>query len=183
MSFNESIIQEAKSKAGYWCCICHKPSVSLEAHHIIPQKDGGSDNLENAAPLCPNCHSDYGDNKEKRKGIKERRDWWYEQVANMYSRNESALIKKISEDVSNINNDKLPELKRTMGEFLKLRIDQITSDTAEVAVSSMLSGATASAFSTRLDDRVHANMRCHRCGTQIGLLIGTNSCPNCKNPL
>lgn len=28
----------------------------LEVHHIVPLADGGSDTVENAAALCPNCH-------------------------------------------------------------------------------------------------------------------------------
>ena len=29
----------------------------LEVHHIVPLKDGGINELENLALLCPNCHA------------------------------------------------------------------------------------------------------------------------------
>jgi len=30
---------------------------TAEVHHIIPESEGGSDQLENLTTLCPNCHS------------------------------------------------------------------------------------------------------------------------------
>lgn len=65
MPFPEHIKFEAKKKAHFSCIICHKPFV--EVHHIIPQHEGGSDALENAAPLCGYCHDVYGENPTKRK--------------------------------------------------------------------------------------------------------------------
>lgn len=47
-------------------------------HLITPQSEGGPDTLENAAPLCPSCHSDYRGNPDKRKWIRETRDFWWE---------------------------------------------------------------------------------------------------------
>ncbi len=183
MPFSDTTKQEARSKSGYACCICHQVSVSLEVHHIIPQEDNGPDTLDNAAPACPNCHSDFGANPEKIKRIKEMRDWWYKQVKNMYSSSETAQIKKISEDLSNIN-EKLPDLKETLNEFTKSWIQQITPKNAQMIASSIISGATASSvMATKLGDRVYANMKCGKCGTQIGLLVGTNNCPNCGNPI
>ena len=34
--------------------------------------------MDNAAPLCQNCHDQFGANPEKRKTIRNMRDWWYE---------------------------------------------------------------------------------------------------------
>lgn len=58
------------------CCVCR--AVGIEVHHIVPLADGGPDELENAAPLCPSCHETYGANPQKRKFIRESRDLWYE---------------------------------------------------------------------------------------------------------
>lgn len=76
MSFSEKVKIEAKKKAGFRCVICQEPFV--EVHHIIPQKEGGEDTLNNAAPLCSRCHDLYGDNPSKRKQIRQMRDHWYE---------------------------------------------------------------------------------------------------------
>src|SRR5437016_1760860 len=42
-----------------------------------PQAQGGSDDIDNAAPLCQNCHARFGANPEKRTEIRLMRDWWY----------------------------------------------------------------------------------------------------------
>lgn len=76
MSFSEKVKIEAKKKAGFRCVICQEPFV--EVHHIIPQKEGGEDTINNAAPLCSRCHDLYGDNPSKRKQIRQMRDHWYE---------------------------------------------------------------------------------------------------------
>lgn len=76
MSFSEKVKIEAKKKAGFRCVICQEPFV--EVHHIVPQKEGGEDTINNAAPLCSRCHDLYGDNPSKRKQIRQMRDHWYE---------------------------------------------------------------------------------------------------------
>ncbi len=81
MVFSEKIKLDAKEKAHFRCCICYKKFV--EVHHITPQADGGSDLLENAAPLCASCHDLYGGNPEKRKQIKQMRDHLWTLVAEM----------------------------------------------------------------------------------------------------
>lgn len=76
MSFSEKVKIEAKKKAGFRCVICQEPFV--EVHHIVPQKEGGEDTINNAAPLCSRCHDLYGDNPSKRKQIRQMRDHWNE---------------------------------------------------------------------------------------------------------
>lgn len=76
MSFSEKVKIEAKKKAGFRCVICQEPFV--EVYHIVPQKEGGEDTINNAAPLCSRCHDLYGDNPSKRKQIRQMRDHWYE---------------------------------------------------------------------------------------------------------
>lgn len=76
MPFTESVKQEAKRRSDFCCIACRQPFV--EVHHIIPQAQGGSNDLDNAAPLCAQCHDIYGQNPDKRKQIREMRDWWWE---------------------------------------------------------------------------------------------------------
>lgn len=83
MAFSEKVKKEVRKKSCCRCIICHKPFV--EIHHIIPLAEGGSDNIENAAPLCAYCHDIYGNNSDKRKQIKEMRDSWYEIMERRYN--------------------------------------------------------------------------------------------------
>lgn len=69
--------KEIKEKAHYKCCICESYDF-LEIHHIIPKKEGGTDNDDNLVPLCVSCHKHYGGNPDLRKWIREKRDFWYD---------------------------------------------------------------------------------------------------------
>jgi len=75
MGFNERIKKEVRKLSHFSCCLCK--NIGAEIHHIIPQEDGGADDLDNAAPLCPTCHELYGGNPRKRKIVREARDQWY----------------------------------------------------------------------------------------------------------
>lgn len=76
MPFSENIKQSVKERAHFKCCLCHKYWVA-DVHHIKPEAEGDPDTEDNAAPLCANCHDLYGGNPEKRKFIRENRDFWY----------------------------------------------------------------------------------------------------------
>jgi hypothetical protein len=76
MAFPEKLKLQAKQRANFSCVICHQPFVDV--HHIVPQSDGGPDSIENAAPLCGSCHDLFGGNPDKRKQIREMRDFWWE---------------------------------------------------------------------------------------------------------
>lgn len=83
MAFSESIKQEVREKARHTCAWCRQRG-SVDIHHIIPQKEGGSDTLENAAPLCKSCHGDFGNNPDHRKRIVEMRDQLYKDNETIY---------------------------------------------------------------------------------------------------
>lgn len=38
------------------CSICGWNESTCDVHHIIPKKEGGSDNFDNLIVVCPNCH-------------------------------------------------------------------------------------------------------------------------------
>lgn len=78
MPFPESLKRKIRERALYHCCLCQKISLSLEIHHIIPEANDGPNTEDNAAPLCPGCHDDFGGNPEKRTRIREMRDRWYD---------------------------------------------------------------------------------------------------------
>ena len=81
MPFPEPMKQEVKREANFTCCYCHNINYKVDVHHIIPESDGGSDEKDNAAPLCGNCHTSYGKNPDFRKEIRSRRNLWYETCA------------------------------------------------------------------------------------------------------
>lgn len=43
-------------RAGMGCAICGWNEAACDIHHIIPKKDGGSDDNGNLIYICPNCH-------------------------------------------------------------------------------------------------------------------------------
>ena len=95
MPFPESLKAELRKRAAFRCCRCHE--IGVEIHHIVPQADGGADGEDNAAPLCPNCHTWFGGNPDKRKEIREMRDWWYGVVQTKYGARENDMASKLDE--------------------------------------------------------------------------------------
>lgn len=90
MSFPERVKDEAYAKCGRRCCICHKfCGKKMELHHIVQKAYGGDDSMDNAIPLCFDCHADMGKADPKHpKGkhysareLRMHRDNWYEIVA------------------------------------------------------------------------------------------------------
>ncbi|MBU4566275.1 MAG: HNH endonuclease [Desulfarculus sp.] len=83
---------KARTKVLLWsdrhCCLCKKPcDTNIEVHHIVPEANGGSNRIENAIPLCFDCHGkvqNYNDyhplgNKYKPEELKARREQVYEE--------------------------------------------------------------------------------------------------------
>lgn len=183
MSFNEKIKKEVRRRTGFACCGCQKNSFSLEIHHIISQEDGGPSTIDNAAPLCPTCHSDFGNNTEKRKRVKEMRDWWYETVEKMYKPRDFALLESISKDITDVNNN-LPEIKKTLNEFVSLKINEITPQNAQMAVSSIVSTAVAGGIELADSSAPYSftNFKCQRCGYNGNIPISDPSGKNDECP-
>ncbi len=57
MAFNRTEAENLIVQTGRRCCICHRLH-DVQLHHIIPSGEGGSDNIDNAISLCPNCHNE-----------------------------------------------------------------------------------------------------------------------------
>lgn len=57
MSFDAAEVDRLLVQTGRRCCIC-KTLHRVQVHHITPQGQGGSDNIDNAIPLCPSCHDE-----------------------------------------------------------------------------------------------------------------------------
>jgi len=102
MGFSEAQKKEVRQRAGYRCCWCQEVG-DIEVHHIVPEKEGGTNDIDNAAPLCGRCHNTFGDNPSLRKQIRERRDWLYERVAKMYPDHPDPNLEKLSKLVGSIH--------------------------------------------------------------------------------
>lgn len=159
MSFSEKTKLEVKHKTAFRYCRCQ--SIGIDVHHIIPEKDSGSDDISNAAPLCQNCHDQFGGNPEKRKEITQMRDWWYEKCGEMFSQpgHEDFLdkLRQINEKIESIQDSQLgvPELKDMLkGISIKL-IDDITPETARTTASGIINATTT----TTLGEGVYVSFK------------------------
>lgn len=154
MGFSEPLKKEVRQKAGYRCCWCQMVG-DIQVHHIIPEKDGGPDTIDNAAPLCPSCHSVLGSNPEKRKTMKERRDWLYEGVARMYPDHPDPNLEKLSGLLASIQEKqgefgqhvqvKMGEIKSILGQYVKImkqEVDKLTPETVRTGTTSILNASS-----------------------------------------
>jgi len=144
MAFTEDLKQEVRQKAAFQCCRCKR--IGVEIHHIIPQADGGPDTIDNAAPLCPACHEDFGANPIKRKQIREMRDWWYGRVEAMYGASAgNEMLQKLSTEITALKEDKatdqnaLDELKVTLKQLSDQIIENVTTADAAGTASDLYS--------------------------------------------
>jgi hypothetical protein len=59
MAFIRDEVSELLSQCHRRCCICHRfCGVKIETDHITPVESGGSDDIENAIPVCFECHAE-----------------------------------------------------------------------------------------------------------------------------
>lgn len=65
MPFTETIKKTVRKLSDQRCCVCHHIQIGVDIHHIVPVSDDGPDTIDNAAPLCPNCHRLYGAIRER----------------------------------------------------------------------------------------------------------------------
>jgi HNH endonuclease len=100
MAFSEELKLSVKRRAHFGCCLCHE--LFVEIHHILPQSEGGPDTEPHAAPLCPSCHETYGANPEKRKFIREVRDFWYELCEKRYPSTGESIKSALAEALKNV---------------------------------------------------------------------------------
>src|SRR3989344_3198726 len=118
MAFSENLKLTVRKMAAFRCCRCHE--IGVDIHHIIPQAEGGPDDIDNAAALCQNCHDRFGANPEKRKEIRQMRDWWYEVAKEKYGDRDAEKLAEINEIVLKIQQtqeDQKTDLKQLREEL------------------------------------------------------------------
>lgn len=178
MPFSEATKLAVKRRAHFSCCLCH--SIGVQAHHVVPEAQGGDSSEDNAAPLCALCHDTYGQNPDKRKFIREARDLWYD-ICDRRFRGDADRLEEIAgllentatkDDVNTIA-DKVCALVQDV------RDSASRSDNAKREELSQLTGM----LGTTPLGGVSAGRHCKKCGTTIGLFIGDQGrCPQCGSP-
>jgi hypothetical protein len=177
----------------------------VQVHHIIPEEHGGPDTIDNAAPLCPNCHDYFGANPTKRKEIKHMRDWWYQKVEQMYpnkyvTTEQLGVINSKLEEIRQGQSSALSDLKKVMKFVSNKMIDGISTKTADTTASGIIN--TSAAVSVReiapgIFSRISQGemLKCtnHNCGyseisgisseISIGGPPPQRSCPQCGGKL
>jgi hypothetical protein len=179
--FGEGLKLKIRRRAAFRCCRCHE--IGVEVHHILPQADGGPDTEDNAAPLCPNCHTWFGANPEKRKEIRQMRDWWYDVCDSKYGSDVSHTDERLDELLAEMRRNRsnedargrvIEEMSKTLRELIETSMPD-KRDSDEEVVAKVNEIVTA----TRLGPGTYANVHCTQCNSFIGLLIGSDKCPNC----
>lgn len=180
MAFTEELKLKIKKKAMFQCCRCQ--AINVEIHHIDPQREQGSDTVENAAPLCPNCHTWFGDNPLKKKEIRQMRDNWYEAVERMYSGQASVLIPLIEkvnlslEEVKRMQSNDMTEIKSMLKEVSNSAIDNMTLGTANLTASNLVMASGASLSNLNIEDLPKV---CGECQSLVTVGRFVTACPNC----
>jgi hypothetical protein len=194
MTFPESVRKEVLSKANYLCCKCFRGPAHV--HHIEPQEEGGSDEIENAAPLCPSCHAWFGGNPDLRKVIRNMRDFHYENCKKQ--KLDTELLEQSQTKIDKIMTNQDEQLK-ILGELASTfakKFDDIQNKintgkypNASTAASDMIaasgtmntvSGALISWESNKDIKKIHT---CRTCNIQISVPYGhsgTVTCPRCR---
>jgi hypothetical protein len=97
MAFQRDKVSQLLAQCHRRCCICHRfCGVKNETDHILPIEQGGSDEIENAIPVCFECHAEiHGYNDQHPRGrkftsteLQKHKKQWLQ----ICSRNPSALI-------------------------------------------------------------------------------------------
>jgi HNH endonuclease len=59
MAFPRDRVSELLARCHRRCCICHRfCGVKMETDHIVPKEEGGDDTIDNAIPVCFECHAE-----------------------------------------------------------------------------------------------------------------------------
>jgi len=187
MPFSDKTKEVVKRRAHFRCCLCHEQWVA-HVHHIIPEAEGGPDTEENAAPLCANCHDLYGGNPDKRKFIRESRDFWYD-CCDRRSPPDPEMMREIRDHLHKevVTKGDLRQLKV----YLDDRIESILGQPLPASKQVQMIADTTAAFSdlvvmpsdaiTISDDvAVQLMNKCRRCGANYP--ASENACPECGTP-
>ena len=63
LDLSKRTITKVLNRINRGCSICGWNEATCDIHHIIPRKNGGSNDNDNLCILCPNCHRKVHDKK------------------------------------------------------------------------------------------------------------------------
>ena len=179
MPFPESLKLQVKQKAAFRCCRCQ--NIGIDVHHIVPEKDGGSNDIDNAAPLCPSCHDYFRNNPSKQKEIAQMRDFWYHFVNKKWQSTgvDGVTLGDLDAKVSSIKNETadISELKSMLKTISDSLINNMTAGTASVTTSGIVNVVATSSEGSR--PTLYPRLHCRNCGAPITFPIQTNKCLAC----
>jgi len=179
MPFSEKLKKEIKERAHFKCCLCREQLVN-HVHHIIPENKGGTDDEENAAPLCGTCHFQYGNNPDMRKFIRQSRDFWYKQCEKR-SQPDFGMLSEIHERISKdiVTKEDLQNAVGKLENQLQQIINQPISTSEKLIRISDATNVATSAFTsaTCFSPKSH----CPKCGYFYDDSENKN-CPKCDFP-
>jgi len=126
----EEFSQDVKIKCLLWsdrhCCLCGKAcGTNIVIAHIIPKAKEGTNNIDNAIPLCFDCHSEIGRyNEEHPKGNKYKPKELKARRKQIYDKYTCHLVPPIDFQVTQ-KSHKLPKVGftiRHLGDSLPVRV-------------------------------------------------------------
>ena len=57
MAFSDDVRNKVLLWSDRHCCLCKKAcGINIEVHHLVPEEQDGGDDIDNAIPLCFECH-------------------------------------------------------------------------------------------------------------------------------
>jgi len=69
---NATLPEKVKERDNHICQNCKSDKESLEAHHIVPLANGGSDTMDNMVALCDGCHQSIHSSNETKLQMKSK---------------------------------------------------------------------------------------------------------------
>ena len=179
MPFSDAVKREAKERSHYQCAMCMTPYF-LDVHHLIREADGGPNSIDNACPLCPNCHSWFGHDSAKVEAIRSKRDWHWDRCAKIDAGQMTPLSGKHFDELFQryqvSQSQEQAKLFTEMRSFISAQFDQHAAkiNIARTLPDLVFASSSASLASDRLV--IPGATQCFRCKqlTQVG-----SQCQHC----
>lgn len=72
LDYSKRTVAKIIKRAGLKCSMCNWDETSLDIHHIVERKNGGTNDMNNLIAVCPNCHRKAHEKKYTKEQLKER---------------------------------------------------------------------------------------------------------------
>ena len=172
MVFEEPIKKEAKRRGIFRCAACQKQFV--EVQHIVPPAEGGSNEIDNAIPLCAFCHHRHGDDPTLRDQLRDLRNAWWARCRK--SQEESGVI-ELNQRLDQLRADFLSDValeSERLAEIRDLLLETIKDIESDVSGAGTVPEILA--VSTTVSGSINF-FPCPACGYSVP--FGAEACANC----